>query len=39
MVCEQFGDFCTSVADVEGSLQQSDGFLNNSETFAHQWQI
>ena len=26
MVSEQIGDFCTSVADLEGALQQSDGF-------------
>ena len=26
MVFEQFGDFCTSVADLEGPLQPPDGF-------------
>ena len=26
MVSEQLGDFCTSVADLEVALQQSDGF-------------
>ena len=39
VVSEKFGDFCTSEADLEGALQQSDWFLNSSEIFAHQWHI